>query len=451
MRKLFLSAVLGVLLLLFLEIVSFGLFWWREGEAFRWSRTASQRAEVGRVPQAEDAPPPAIEEEIQAFKDEVVQPFLGFVIDPGSNVDRDGQHLIISPEGFFRRRNPFPQPSDDPLHIGVLGGSVAFIFAFRGGEVLVDNLLERPELAARGVVVDSWGLGGYKQPQQLMTLNWVLARGYPLDVVINLDGFNDIALAQTENRYRKVSPFYPRSWNVRVEGLPTGEAAALVGRAAYEQERRRALARSFSQAPWRWSVTANLVWRSLDARAVESIAEAQVAAAAAPAADGEGNAGDFVARGPAYTYRKGDQPKVAEELVAFWERSSRLMAGLCDSQGIPYFHFLQPNQYPEGAKPLSSEERRVAYSENRPYRAVVQGGYQMLRDAGARLAADGIAFHDLSMLFADVRETLYIDDCCHLNQRGNELMAAAIVEILMRELPEKTLSETTRTATPAEE
>jgi hypothetical protein len=42
-------------------------------------------------------------------------------------------------------------------------------------------------------------IGGYKQPQQLMALNWFMALGGEFDIVINLDGFNDVALPALEN------------------------------------------------------------------------------------------------------------------------------------------------------------------------------------------------------------------------------------------------------------
>ena len=42
----------------------------------------------------------------------------------------------------------------------------------------------------------------------------------------------------------------------------------------------------------------------------------------------------------------------------------------------------------------------------------------------------GVAYFDLTGIFADNRETLYRNECCHLNGRGNELLAAAMVQRL---------------------
>lgn len=38
------------------------------------------------------------------------------------------------------------------------------------------------------------GQGGWKQPQQLLALNYFLSLGQRFDVIVNLDGFNEIAL-----------------------------------------------------------------------------------------------------------------------------------------------------------------------------------------------------------------------------------------------------------------
>ena len=55
-----------------------------------------------------------------------------------------------------------------------------------------------------------------------------------------------------------------------------------------------------------------------------------------------------------------------------------------------------------------------------------------LSEAGRRLARQGVRFHDLSRVFAGHGETLYFDNCCHFNRRGNEVMAQAIAEALLQ-------------------
>ena len=47
-------------------------------------------------------------------------------------------------------------------------------------------------------------------------------------------------------------------------------------------------------------------------------------------------------------------------------------------------------------------------------------------EEGRELAGRGIAFHDLTGLFAGHPEPLYWDSCCHYNLEGNRLLGEAI-------------------------
>jgi len=42
---------------------------------------------------------------------------------------------------------------------------------------------------------------GYKQPQQLLVLSYFLSIGQPFDMVMNIDGFNEVALGGINDRY----------------------------------------------------------------------------------------------------------------------------------------------------------------------------------------------------------------------------------------------------------
>ena len=96
-----------------------------------------------------------------------------------------------------------------------------------------------------------------------------------------------------------------------------------------------------------------------------------------------------------------------------------------------YYHFLQPNQYVPGSKPLSAAERKTAYQDAHPARPFIEQGYPLLRQAGRRLAGRGVHFHDLSTAFARNGETFYYDSCCHVNRAGAEALAAPIARALL--------------------
>ena len=45
-----------------------------------------------------------------------------------------------------------------------------------------------------------------------------------------------------------------------------------------------------------------------------------------------------------------------------------------------------------------------------------------------RLRAQGVDSTFLGDMFAETAETVYVDDCCHLNERGVDMLASTIVQ-----------------------
>lgn len=351
---------------------------------------------------------------------EVVHPYLGFVGGPTEALGARGLGFGET-EPLLRRRSP------DVLLVGITGGSFAQIFGSSAEEVLVPRLAASPRLAGREIVILQLAKGGWKQPQQLMALNYLLVLGAEFDVLINIDGFNEVALHAAENQPRGVFPAFPRNWYLRARTLPDPVELPIVGRIAYLQVERRRWARELRRAPWRWSATAGFVWLARDRRFAAGIGEAQkLLLEYAP------EERNYTWTGPQVSFESEDA--LYEELVAIWSRSSRQMQAIAKENGILYLHFLQPNQYVEGSKPMGSAERRVAYKEDEPYRYGAERGYPLLIRECARLAERGVPCHDLTRIYAETEEPVYVDSCCHVGERGNEILGAAVARVLLREL-----------------
>jgi hypothetical protein len=349
----------------------------------------------------------------------MLHPYLGYVMDPrlsARGVARAGLDRLSVELGFPRNREPVLQPPDPGRAIiGVFGGSVADILTEAGEDALREALAEAPRFRGREIVLLSLAATGYKQPQPLMALNYLLSLGAHFDAVVELDGVNDVVLPEFELRPLGVAPFYPRGWYTRAADLAP-ELRLAVGRVAFLEELRRQNADLFSYAPLRWSRTAGLVWSLANRRLETSVAAAEAEVLARPKGHNP------QAQGPRLDGSADDWTRV----VDVWQRSSLQMARLCEGLGIAYFHFLQPNQYVPDSKPMDEAERRIAWREDSPMRAPIEQGYVRLRAAGAELAAAGVAFGDLSGVFREVREPTYVDKCCHLNDLGNRLLGAAI-------------------------
>ena len=87
-----------------------------------------------------------------------------------------------------------------------------------------------------------------------------------------------------------------------------------------------------------------------------------------------------------------------------------------------------------GSKRLSREEKSLAHKELSPYKVGVEAGYPFLQEKGKELVLSGVRFHDLSQVFKNHHETLYSDDCCHVNDAGSAILGQAIGTLTVEDL-----------------
>ena len=371
---------------------------------------------------AEATPP------IFTLEQEVLHPFLGYVQNPEVTeyeTLREQPARGVDRFGFAQQwgLQPRQDPPEGAFRVAVVGGSMALMLSLLGDEALAQSL---EPVVGRPVAVENWAMGGYKQPQQLMTVAWRLALGERPDAIINLDGYNDLVLGFTENLPDGVFPFYPRSWRWRVADVPNPAAQQLVGRLAALRHDRSRVAEHAERIPWRWSgiarLLAVLVRRPLDRRIARAESELAERGAAPPG---------YTTTGPPFS---SDPGVYVDEAVAIWSRSSRQIDAMCRGLGIVYLHFLQPNQHVEGSKPMGRRERSVAIDDGNFVARMVARHYGRFGEAGAELTTDGIAFRDLRFAFEGIEEQLYIDSCCHVGRLGNQVLGRVIGETLAEAL-----------------
>jgi hypothetical protein len=428
----------AALLIVALELTSFILFYAAAGRSFSYAAIAREQAAevqawtpptVAATPApaatAVPAPPaPVVEGRPESTPTELVpHPFMGFVYDPENPLLLASQGrgaLPVTEHGFLDLPNPPGQ--GDELSVAVFGGSVAAYFSVDAREAMTRVLHADPRLDGRRVRVYCFALGGFKQPQMLAALAYLMALGQRFDVVVEMDGFNDIAISYAKHKYNGIFPAYPRDWDGLVGQAPDVQQQQRIGKVALLREWRARTARGFSRRPLSWSVTAGLVWKSLDRLISAELARAREGLTAG------GGTSRYRERGPVRHYAN-DQDLLSD-IARLWGRSSIQMQRLCAGAGTHYHHFLQPNQYLPGSKPMGEAEKAVAYRADHVYRFPVEAGYPLLRAEGARLTALGVDFHDLSQLYAGVSEPLYIDDCCHVNRQGNAMMGEAVGKVI---------------------
>lgn len=412
-----------VLLAAALELAGAVAFWLGTGSAFTWSRAAALRsaARAGNLAARveAEADPGAEQAQAAVTAGVVVHPFLGFVYD--ASKPRGG--IPLSPFGFVDEAPPLHKRAADRFLVGLVGGSVALQLGVYAKDELVAALARCPALAGKRIELVRLGLGGYKQPQQLLTVELLLALGGEFDCIINLDGYNEIALVE-ENLPHGVPAWYPRSWARLLDRQPSPDQQLRLGHLVVLRDERSARIAT-ADALW-WSPLGQFVWwwrdRSL-ARQIGTLQAEVERAAATPS---------FALTGPGTGGRSGDAAR--QDMIEVWARASRQLHAVCQAHGIRYCHFLQPNQYVAGSKPIGGEEARVALSLDDPRNIAVAATYPALQAAGAKLAAAGVPFVDLTGIFRDHPEPLYVDFCCHLGGRGNRILAEHVAAGVRRQI-----------------
>jgi hypothetical protein len=382
---------------------------------------------LGPAPLA-DSLAPELRERLEAVRDAnvpdapvIIHPYFGFVANP--------QGPGVNAYGFFESP-PLVNPADDTVTIAIFGGSLADQVFYLAKDALADALRRRPQLAGRRIEVVSTALGGYKQPQQLNVLSFLLARGAAYDVVVNLDGFNEID-ASLENLADGVNPFFPYNWKLHVRRGLDVAAMTQLARIDLIRERRGQLRRAFGHPLLARSAFALTLWDALDRRQEGRLREG---VQALEDALGDGGLGPRV-RGPHLTY--GSEAALYRGLADLWERASLQMWAACTAHGVGYVHALQPNQYLPDSKRLTEEELRAAYRDDFPAADRIPRGYPLLIERGRRLQARGVRFVDLTQIFADEARTVYTDVCCHVNPFGARMIAERLADAIVAEISQR--------------
>lgn len=358
---------------------------------------------------------------------ESIHPYLGFAVTP-SNVALAGPPSLDA-LGFPNGGPLVRDASPDTVVIGIFGGSVAAYFASWGGaQAILDDLQQLPRFRGKTLVALTAAHLGWKQPQLLIALAYLQALGVHFDVAILLDGFNEVVAAPRELVPAGVSPFYPSHWHQHVANLDVATGMReRIGIVGLLKQRREQWAQRVLGSPLRHSRFVQLVWSLYD-RALEVQLEAQrVALDTERATKGK----DFAATGPPW---RGDEDALVRELASLWFESSLEMRALAEARGTLFFHFLQPNQHVPGSKPIDADEAAVAIRGGEAFAPYAERGYRLLRERGAELRVRGVRYHDLTQIYANVQEPIYVDNIGHVGARGNGLMAAAMAKAIAADL-----------------
>ncbi len=340
----------------------------------------------------------------------VLHPYLGYV-------EGHGTHSYTNEHGLLGNI-ALPSKKENTINVCLLGGSVGQILFELSSKTLQAELEKKWN---KKVDIYCLALGGYKQPQHLLALNYYLFLGAQFDVVINIDGFNEVVLSGVDNYAHGVYPYFPRLWSeFSQKSLSLGQTKAYSDLFLARKSQLN-LAQKFNHFPFNKSNFCLILWGSLDAKKGREINGLY------QTLKNQLQTNNFQSTGPKITYP--NKQVFYQDQAARWKQASMQIQALANQFHFQYYHFLQPNQYVENSKEFSDEEKNL-FSLDKPhiYRTSVKEGYPYLQKEGAELVKKNIHFIDLTPVFKSYKESIYSDDCCHYNQSGNDIIARKMVE-----------------------
>lgn len=359
---------------------------------------------------------------------ERLHPYFGYAPKPGPDF-RPGfkynNYGFISPYNY-----PFVKTNENQFIVGVFGGSVASnysIYEIQNG-ILETKIREVPGLENKELIILSFATGGYKQPQQLLILNYLLSVGQVFDMVINIDGFNELALSSVNNEKKleltmpSASHIQPLT-NLANNSLST-QALESILKIKQAKPRINQVASNLKNC-WMASCYTinNLAIQGLIKDYYQEVERFQRYQQIPDHDGGEGSVFLF------YTQESVlPEEKALAKITDTWVRTSTVINHILSAKNIPYFHILQPNQYHVTNRVFSSEEKAIAFTDNTPYRQPIVAGYPLLLNRIADLEAAGVTIFNGVNIFDAAPEMMYIDNCCHYTPAGEHILSSYVAE-----------------------
>ena len=344
---------------------------------------------------------------------------------------RDAPRVATNNFGFV---SPYNFPIDrgnNEFIIGIFGGSVSVWFCQVGVQHLLDDLRQHEFFKARTLVPLCMAHEGYKQPQQALILAYFLSIGQPFDLVINIDGLNEVALSPINNQQRLDISMPSASHLIPLINL--------IDKGSLTPERLESLA-----AVVRYRSRLNNVGEMLNrnrSAAVDAVLggyrtwlmgryDREIRTFDSLPSPPPGNS--LIGAVPPTEDRSGVM--LFQEIARNWAQASLLMHSMLAARNVPYLHVLQPNQYHRTSRSFGAEESTVAFSSESAFKSGVEQGYPvLLAEAATQELATRAGFFDGTRIFDAEPAPAYIDNCCHYTRAGYlrlaDFVARAIVSV----------------------
>ena len=237
-------------------------------------------------------------------------------------------------------------------------------------------------------------IDGGKQPQQLFKLYYLDLIGLEFDIIINLDGFNELALTLSENYAINDHLIYPRNYSRLISTF--NSSFNCVSDINIKANR-------FSYIP---------IIEFYDLYKIRNCHFSLEGA----------NKNSGTRFSEITNYNKTTFDKALKNSIKIWNISSNKINDFSLKNNTTYLHILQPNLYLKNSKKLTSEELNLL---NYPkYGNIISKYYKTLNLNNLKTQKK----LDLRYVFEENTKNLYRDYCCHLNNLGMHLISLEIIK-----------------------
>jgi hypothetical protein len=304
------------------------------------------------------------------------RPFHGDYI----NVDANGIRLTTPAK-------PPQGESRGPVRIFMLGGSTLWGTGVRDAFTIPSIVARELQKTAIAPDITNFGETGYVSTQEVITLLLRLRQGDIPDLVIFYDGVND-----TYSAYQQ-----------RVAGLPQNEfkrvTEYLLAEPGGFKRGLSILLRPEVQELSTVRFLKGLLWRAGVWRDAQPGADSMSRASAAAVDE-----------------------SLAQEVLRSYRGNLEAVSALSEHYGFKCLFYWQPTIF-QKRNLTTYERKRKGWLE--PLEPFFRRTDELMRQTPFA-AKGGSQFHNLSLIFADVQEPVYID-WCHLGEAGNEIVAKRMV------------------------
>jgi hypothetical protein len=258
----------------------------------------------------------------------------------------------------------------------------------------------------------------------LLVLNYFLSIGQPFDLVINIDGFNEVALGRINDRY---------GWDISMPSHEHLDALInVVNQATLTPAKLGSLARivQYRQQLNDIAEHSNRTRLASVEFALRHYHDFLRRRYEQERVRFDGLPSNPPANSPIHVtpkVRPRSGSAVYEDIAANWRNASVLMQQLLAARRIAYVHVLQPNQY-YSTRGFTPAEKATAFNDGSPFKEGAANGYPFLEKALEPGALNAVH------VFDTVRESVYVDDCCHYTAAGNRLLAEFIAEAILADV-----------------